>query len=126
MKAVIFSSCGALVIVAAVTGAVLAQGTPAPSAGPTLPATDVTNVQLFDFINALPTDKITDAPVRIVDVGGMRVGVYGVFRPKSLPGDAVLHETKTVETYRDARGSGHARHRRRPDRPQARRGNVAR
>ena len=72
-----------------------------------LPATDVTAVQLTDFINALPKDKISDSPVRIVDAGnGLRMGVYGVYRPKNLPGDAVLHESKTSETYVMLEGAG--------------------
>jgi mannose-6-phosphate isomerase-like protein (cupin superfamily) len=72
-----------------------------------LPATDVTAAGLMDFIAALPKDRISDSPVRIVDVGnGLRIGLYGVFRPKSVPGDAVLHESKTSETYVMLEGSG--------------------
>jgi len=89
------------VLVAAPPG-VAAQAPPAPA----LPATDVTFVQLMDFINGLPKDRISDSPVRIVDAGnGLRMGIYGVYRPKHLPGDAVLHEAKTSETYVMLEGS---------------------
>ena len=71
-----------------------------------LPATDVTAAQMKAFIDKLPKDVITDAPVRAVDVGGSRIGVYGVFRPKALPGDAIAHETKTTEVYIILQGGG--------------------
>ena len=79
------------------------QATP-PSAP--LPATDVTAVAIDTFINALPKDAISDLPIRTVDVGGSRVGVYGVFRPKSQPGDAIAHETRTAEVYYILEGAG--------------------
>jgi mannose-6-phosphate isomerase-like protein (cupin superfamily) len=71
-----------------------------------LPATDVTAAQLKTFIDKMPKDAITDAAIRAVDVGGSRVGIYGVFRPKSLPGDAIAHETKTTEVYVILEGTG--------------------
>src|SRR5690242_10721996 len=71
-----------------------------------LPATDVTAAQMQAFLKALPRDTITDAPVRVVDVGGYRVGVFGVFRPKTDPGDAIAHETKTSEVYYILDGGG--------------------
>jgi mannose-6-phosphate isomerase-like protein (cupin superfamily) len=80
----------------AVAGAASAQ---TPSTPNPLPATDVTAASIKQFIDALPKDAISDRPIRIVDVGGPRVGVYGVFRPKSLPGDAIAHETLTTEVY---------------------------
>lgn len=77
---------------------------PAPS--PPLPATDVTDKALQAFIAAMPKDAITDSPIRIVDVGGSRIGIYGVFRPKSMPGDAISHTTRTSEVYYMLEGSG--------------------
>ncbi len=70
------------------------------------PATDVSNSDIQAFLNALPRDKVSDLPIRVVDVGGYRVGVFGVYRPKSLAGDAILHETKTTEIYQILTGSG--------------------
>ena len=75
-------------------------------AGEPLPATDITNAQVQAFLKGLPRDAITDAPIRAVDVGGYRVGVYGVFRPKSQPGDAIAHETRTTEIYYIVDGGG--------------------
>ncbi len=34
------------------------------------------------FLNKLPKDRVSDLPIRVADVGGYKVGVYGVFRPK--------------------------------------------
>jgi hypothetical protein len=52
----------------------------APSSS--LPATDVTSADLQASLNALPRDRISDSPIRVVDVGGYKVGVYGVYRPQ--------------------------------------------
>ncbi len=71
-----------------------------------LPATDVTGAQLKAFIDAMPKNAITDSAIRAVDVGGSRIGIYGVFRPKSLPGDAIAHETRTTEVYYMLDGAG--------------------
>jgi len=70
------------------------------------PATDVSNADIEAFLNALPRDKVSDLPIRVVDVGGYRVGIFGVFRPKALGGEAILHETKTTEIYQILSGSG--------------------
>lgn len=78
---------------------------PAAAQAP-LPATDVTAAQLKAFIDKMPKDAITDSAIRAVDVGGSRVGIYGVFRPKSMPGDAIAHETKTTEVYYILEGGG--------------------
>lgn len=64
-----------------------------------LPATDVTSAQIQSFIKGLPRNAVTDKAIRTVDVGGYRVGVFGVFRPKSAVQEAILHETKVTEIY---------------------------
>jgi mannose-6-phosphate isomerase-like protein (cupin superfamily) len=77
-----------------------------PAAGEQpLPATDITAANIAAFLKALPRDVISDRPIRVVNVGGYQVGVYGVFRPKALPGDAILHETTTSEVYYMLSGS---------------------
>jgi hypothetical protein len=86
-----------------VVGALLAL--PIVADGPKS-ATDVSNADIQAFLKALPRDKISDLPIRAVDVGGYRVGIFGVFRPKALAGDAILHETKTTEIYQILDGSG--------------------
>ena len=77
----------------------------APAAAP-LPATDVTGAALSAFIDAMPKNAITDSAIKVADVGGYHVGIFGVFRPKSMPGDAIAHETKTSEVYYILEGSG--------------------
>jgi mannose-6-phosphate isomerase-like protein (cupin superfamily) len=71
-----------------------------------LPATYLTSADVQTFLKALPADAISDLPIRVVDVGGYHVGVFGVFRPKSQPGDAIAHETRTTEIYYILDGSG--------------------
>ena len=73
---------------------------------PPLPATDVTSAEITAFIDKLPKDAISDLPIKVVDVGGYRVGVYGVFRPKAVKQDAVLHEVRTTEVYQMVEGAG--------------------
>ena len=63
-------------------------------------ATDVTSADIQTFIDALPRDRVSDRPIRVVEVtGDYRVGVYGVFRPKGLPAGANSHEVNTTEIY---------------------------
>lgn len=71
-----------------------------------LPAVDVTAADMQAFIKQLPRDAISDLPIRIVNVGGSRVGIYGVFRPKASRQDAILHETTTSEVYYMLEGAG--------------------
>ncbi len=71
-----------------------------------LPATDITAAAIQAFVKALPRDAVNDRPIRVVDVGGYRVGVYGVFRPKASKQEAILHETKVTEVYQMMDGAG--------------------
>jgi mannose-6-phosphate isomerase-like protein (cupin superfamily) len=101
----------AAVLALAAAPSMLAGQQPAAStAGQTyqggLPATYLTSEDVQTFLKALPKDAITDSPIRVVDVGGYHVGVFGVFRPKSQPGDAIAHETRTTEIYYILDGSG--------------------
>jgi mannose-6-phosphate isomerase-like protein (cupin superfamily) len=70
------------------------------------PATAITSTDIEAFIKALPPEKVSDNPIRVVDVGGYHVGVYGVFRPKAIKQEANLHETKVTEVYYILEGSG--------------------
>ena len=70
------------------------------------PAIDVTAADVQAFLKQLPRDAVNDKPIRIVDVGGYRVGVYGVLRPKAVQQEAVLHETKVTEVYHMLDGAG--------------------
>ena len=69
-------------------------------------ATDVLHGDIADFIDALPRDQVSDRPIRVADVGGYRVGVYGVFRPKEFLGGANLHRVQTTEIYYILSGAG--------------------
>jgi mannose-6-phosphate isomerase-like protein (cupin superfamily) len=82
--------------------AALPMGAQTPdSAATTIPSTDIEA-----FIKALPPEKVSDNPIRVVDVGGYHVGVYGVFRPKAIKQEANLHQTKVTEIYYILEGSG--------------------
>ena len=63
------------------------------------PALDVSSNDIKSFIDKLPKDRISDSPIRITDVGGYKVGVYGVFRPKGVVQAANRHETTVTEIY---------------------------
>ena len=71
-----------------------------------LPATDITAATVQAFLKALPRDSVNDRPIRVIDVGGYHVGIYGVFRPKASVQVATLHETKVTEVYQMLEGAG--------------------
>jgi mannose-6-phosphate isomerase-like protein (cupin superfamily) len=73
---------------------------------PPPPVTDVSSGQIQSFINALPRNAVSDRPIRVVDVGGYHVGVFGVFRPKTIKQEANLHQTKVTEIYYILKGTG--------------------
>ena len=66
---------------------------------PPIPATDISNSDIQKFIDDLPRDAVSDKAIRIVDVGGYHVGVFGVFRPHTIKQEANLHQTKVTEIY---------------------------
>ena len=110
MKAVMLKSTVSVFLLAST----VAVGAQAPTAAPAapkataqapLPATDVTGAEIKAFIDKLPKNAISDLAIRTVDVGGYRVGVFGVFRPKAVKQDAILHEVTTTEVYFMLEGS---------------------
>jgi len=76
------------------------------SAQSPLPAVDVRAPDIQAFIKNLPKDAVSDHPIRVVDVGGYKVGTYGVFRPRTAKQEAVFHETKMTEVYYMLEGAG--------------------
>ncbi len=79
---------------------------PQPSQAPkTAPATHVTKAQIEDFIAHMSPTRIADSPIRAVDVGGYRVGVFAVVRPKDSPQDAIYHDTNMTEILYILEGS---------------------
>lgn len=69
-------------------------------------ATDVSAINIDAFIDALPKDQISDRAIRVVDVGGYNIGVFGVFRPQTLPGRPIRHQTSITEIYFIVSGTG--------------------
>jgi mannose-6-phosphate isomerase-like protein (cupin superfamily) len=69
-------------------------------------ATDITAAQVQAFIKDAPHDRNSDRPIRVIDVGGYRVGLFGVFRPKDAPVTATVHQTNVTETYYMLEGAG--------------------
>lgn len=95
------------------TSASHAQQPPAaavPNAGSntppkTAPATHVTKDDIQDFIAKMAPDRIADSLIRGIDVGGYRVGVFAVVRPKNSPQDAIYHDTNMTEILYMLEGS---------------------
>jgi uncharacterized RmlC-like cupin family protein len=82
------------------------QSAPSSAQAPkTAPATHVTKDQIQEFIAKLPRGRISDDAIRAVDVGGYRVGVFAVFRPKDSPQDAIYHDTNMTEILYILEGS---------------------
>jgi len=84
---------------------VLLAATSAKAQAP-MAATDITAADVQAFIKGAPQDRNSDRPIRVVDVGGYRVGLFGVFRPKDAPITATVHQTTASETYIMLDGAG--------------------
>ena len=69
-------------------------------------ATDISAADIQAFIKGAPQDRNSDRPIRVVDAGGYRVGLFGVFRPKDAPITASVHQTAAAETYIMLDGAG--------------------
>ena len=83
---------------------ITASSATAQTARPT--AVDITAADIGEFIDLLPENRVSDRPIRVADVGGYKVGLYGVFRPQAVAGDAIRHETSVTEIYYMLEGSG--------------------
>ena len=69
-------------------------------------ATDITAAQVQAFLKDAPRDRNSDRPIRVVDAGGYRVGIFGVYRPKDAPITASIHQTNVSEIYYVLEGAG--------------------
>ena len=69
-------------------------------------ATDITAAQIQAFLKDGPRDRNSDRPIRVIDTGGDRIGIFGVFRPKDTPANATVHQTNVTETYYMLDGAG--------------------
>jgi hypothetical protein len=88
---------------AAQQAAASAASTPVPPK--TAPATHVTKADITEFIAQMAPDRIADSVIRAIDVGGYRVGVFAVVRPKNSPQDAIYHDTNMTEILYILEGS---------------------
>jgi len=71
----------------------------------TAPATHVTKDDIDKFFAQMAPNRILDSSIRAVDVGGYRVGVFAVTRPKDSPQDAIYHDTNMTEILYILEGS---------------------
>ena len=69
-------------------------------------ATDITAAQVQAFLKDAPRDRNTDRPIRVIDTGGARIGIFGVFRPKDAQPTVTIHQTNVTETYYMLEGAG--------------------
>jgi hypothetical protein len=76
-----------------------------PEPPKTAPATHVTKEQIQEFFAKLPRGQILDSAIRAIDVGGYRVGVFAVVRPKDSAQQAVYHDTNMTEILYILEGS---------------------
>ena len=83
----------------------LLVASPARAQAP-MAATDITAAQVQAFIKDAPHDRNSDRPMRVVDAGGYRVGIFGVFRPKGTSPNATVHQTNVAEVYYILEGVG--------------------
>ena len=91
--------------VSSLAGSILMAASIAAAQTPLPPAVDVSAAEIKAFLSKLPKDRISDLPIRVADVGGYKVGVYGVFRPKASVQDANRHDTTVTEIYYMLEGS---------------------
>src|SRR5437879_12088874 len=56
-------------------------------------ATDITAAQVQAFVKDAPHDRNSDRPIRVVDAGAYRVGIFGASRPQSAPPNAPCRTT---------------------------------
>lgn len=93
----------------------------AAAQAPPPPAVDVTGADITAFLDRLRPDRVSDLPIRIADVGGYKVGIYGVFRPKGLAADGHRARDDGIGDLLHAGRHGHASDRGNDDRPEGRR-----
>ena len=58
--------------------------------------TDITGAEVRQFLAQMPKNEGGDLPIRVVDAGGYRIGVYGVYRPKGAADNASSHLTRVT------------------------------
>ncbi len=81
--------------------------TQTPRLGTPPVATDVTALDIDRFIDDLPRDRVSDRPIRTVEVpSDYSVGGFGVLRPREVNGNAIVHHMNTTEIYYMLDGAG--------------------
>lgn len=80
---------------------------PTSATDPLLVGTYLRATEIDTFIKALPRNAVSDSKIRVVEVVDKNgVGLYGVYRPKDIPGQSNLHHIATTETYYILKGHG--------------------
>ncbi|MEX0965587.1 MAG: hypothetical protein WDZ52_16285 [Pseudohongiellaceae bacterium] len=93
-----------LTLLAVLFGSFVVAQTPPPATEQV--ATDISGAEIQAFIDALPRDRVSDRPIRVVETtGDMRIGVYGVYRPDGVTGDVNVHLVDTTEIYYMLKGA---------------------
>ncbi len=88
-------------------GFILSGAALSATAQTVLPGTDITAAEVRALLKAAPPGESSDKPMRVVDVGGYRFGVYAAFRPKNAPaGEGHVHRTRVAEIYYMLDGAG--------------------
>jgi mannose-6-phosphate isomerase-like protein (cupin superfamily) len=90
----------------AIIGAFLAVAAFPTLAEPPFIATDITAGQVQAFLKGAPVGENSDRPMRVIDAGGYRLGVYGAFRLRNAPPSANIHKTHVAEIYYMLKGAG--------------------
>lgn len=88
--------------VALATFALLSVG---PGAASAQSATHVSAAELDSTVAAAPEGRVSDQQIRMVDVGGMNLGVGVVHRPETTTLSAIQHHEQ-AEIYRVVEGHG--------------------
>ena len=85
--------------------ALLVLSTPSMSDAQTSSAVHVSSEELEATIERAPEGRVSDQQIRMIDVGGMNLGVGVVHRPPTSTLSAIQHH-KQAEIYRVVSGRG--------------------
>ena len=79
--------------------------TPSPAPTQAMPAVHISSAELEETIARAPEGRVSDQQIRMIDVGGMNLGVGVVKRPPTTTLSAIQHHNQ-AEIYRVVAGHG--------------------